>query len=147
MGKFIGTILILALGFGAGYYVGTNRLVELKRDISRLKREMADKVSRFEQELLTLRHRNHVIEAKDKLSEAQKALIERNFGDAQKAIQTAQEEIREAEKLAGPSEKEKYSALSASLTEINNDLAHPPRPQLREKMQRAAKDLDQLTGK
>ncbi len=146
MGKLIGTLLILAIGFGAGYYVGTNRLAELKRDISRLKGELLEKTSRFEQELTTLRHRDHLIEAKDKLHDAQRAVTERNFGDAQKAIQNAQEELREAEKLAASSEKEKYSALSASLTEISNDLSHL-RPQLREKLQRAAKDLDQLAGK
>jgi len=147
MGKFIGTILILALGFGAGYYVGSNRLNVLKRDISRLKIEMAEKAGRLEQELTSLRHRDHLIVAKDKLQDAQRALTERNFGEAQKALQTAQEEIREAEKLAASSEKEKYSALSAGLNEISSDLAHPTRPQLREKMQRAVKDLDQLTGK
>lgn len=147
MGKLIGTVLILAIGFGAGYYVGSNRLNSLKRDISRLKTEMADKAARLEQELTSLRHRDHLIVAKDKLHDAQRALTERNFGDTQKAIQTAQEEIREAEKLAGSSEKEKYSALSAGLNEISNDLAHPTRPQLREKMQQAVKDLDQLAGK
>ncbi|HXC61105.1 MAG TPA: hypothetical protein VNV63_00390 [Nitrospiria bacterium] len=147
MGKLIGVILILAIGFGAGYYVGTNRMVKLRKDVEKLKVEMEDKVARFEQQLTNLRHRDHLIVAKDKLHEAQRDLTERNFGDAQRAIQNAQEEIREAEKLAGPSEKEKYSALSAGLNEISNDLTHPTRPQFREKIQRAAKDLDQLAGK
>jgi hypothetical protein len=84
--------------------------------------------------------------AKDKLHDAQEALADRNFGEAQKAIQEAQEKIREAQKMAGASEKEKYGALSAGLNEISKDLANPARPQLREKMQRVAKDLDQLAG-
>ena len=145
--KLIATILFLALGFGAGYYVGTNRLTELKRDLSRLKVEMADKASRLERELTNLRHRDHLIAAKDKLHDAQRALAERNFGEAQKTIQTAQEEIREAQKLAGSSDKEKYSAVSAGLNEISSDLAHPARPEIREKLQRVTKDLDQLTEK
>jgi len=145
--KLIALILILALGFGAGYYVGTNRLTELKRDLSKLKAEMADKATRLERELINLRYRDHLIVAKDKLHDAQRLLAERNFGEAQKTIQTAQEEIREAQNLAGPAEKEKYSAVSASLNEISSDLAHPARPQVREKLQRVTKDLDQLTEK
>lgn len=147
MVRLIGVILFLALGFGAGYYVGTNRLDELKRDLLRLKNEMSDKAGRLERELTNLRHRDHLIVAKDKLHDAQQALAERNFGEAQKTIRTAQEEIQEAEKLAGSSDKEKYSAVSAGLNEISSDLAHPARPQLREKLQRVAKDLDQLTEK
>ena len=145
--KFIATILFLALGFAAGYYVGTNRLNELKRDLLRLKTEMSDKAGRLEQELTNLRHRDHLIVARDKLHDAQRALAERNFGEAQKTIQTAQEEVREAQKLAGPSDKGKYSAVSTGLNEISSDLAHPARPEIREKLQRVAKDLDQPTEK
>jgi hypothetical protein len=134
------------LGFGAGYYVGTNRLDELKRDILKLKNEMTDKAGRLEKELTNLRHRDNLIVAKDKLQDAQRALNDKNFGEAQKAIQDAQEKIREAQKLAGPSEKEKYNAISSGLNEISSDLAHSAQPQLREKLKRASKDLEQLAG-
>lgn len=147
MARFIGIILFLALGFGAGYYVGSNRLIRLNRDIERLKTEMADKAGRFQQEMESLRHRNRVMEAREKINEAQKALNERNFGTAQKAIQTAQEEIREAQKSASASDKEKYSGLLASLAEISSELTHPTQPQLRQKIEQAVQKLDQLTGK
>ena len=147
MRKVTVVILLLAIFFGAGYYLGSNRLTNLNRDISRLKGEMAEKASHFDQELKALRYRNHVMEARDKIHEAQRSLSERNFGNAHKAIRTAQEELQEAAKMAGPAEKERHSALSAELTEINADLSHPTRPRLRERMDQAAKDLEQLAGK
>jgi len=147
MAKFIGIILILAIGFGAGYYVGSNRLVQLRRDLEKLKIEMTDKAARFQQEMESLRHRNRVMEAREKINEAQKALNERNFGVAQKAIQSAQEEIREAQKSAPASEKEKYGSLLASLADISSDLSNPIHPQLRQKMEQTKRDLDQLAGK
>jgi uncharacterized protein HemX len=144
MAKFIAVILFLALGFGAGYYVGSNRMIELRKDVERLETEATERAVRFQQEMEVLRHRNHLMEAREKINEAQKALNERNFGSAQKAIQTAQEEIREAQKSAPASEKGKYSGLLAGLADIGGDLAHPTRPQLRQKMERAVQDLDQL---
>ena len=147
MAKFIGIILFLALGFGAGYYVGSNRLIRLNRDIERLKIEMADKAVRFQQEIESLRYRNRVMEAREKINEAQRSLNERNFGNAQKAIRSAQEEIREAQKSAPASQQEKYSALLASLGEIGSDLSNPTQPQLRQKIELAVQKLDQLSGK
>src|SRR3954470_4727459 len=97
--RLIGIILLLLLGFAGGYYIGTNRLTVVKDDFSKLKNEMMEKAARLERELTNLRHRDNLIAAKDKLQDAQQALTDKNFGEAQKAVHDAEERIREAEKL------------------------------------------------
>ena len=88
--KFLGTLILIAAAFGAGYFVGQRpvgtlqqTVTDLQQSITKLSRNVLDTTQGIERDL---RRRQGLVDAKSRVVQAKANLFERNFGDAAKEL-------------------------------------------------------------
>jgi hypothetical protein len=144
--KLIAVVILLAAIFGAGYFMGSFRMGKLDRMLAAAKSEMATRVSGLEGEIHSLRFRIQLTTARDHLIAAENNLQERNFGMAEKELQSTKEELRAAAKTAS---KETGAALTEMEGSINGviEIVRRSDPRAKVKLNAVRADLDRLIGR
>ncbi len=95
--RFLGTLILLAIVFGLGYYAGQRPVSELKQTVMDLSRKVTN-ISRSAVETTlglerTLRWRQGLIDAKGKVVEARADVLDHNLGNAAKELGDAEESL------------------------------------------------------
>ena len=143
--KAIGVILIAAILFGAGYFLGRLQVLEISQLVSKVRSEMSERTAGLEDEVQRLRMRVHLITARDRLLDAQRAAAERNFGVAQKELQRAKEELATAQRLADPKRAEALSKLEAPVDALIASAGRTD-PKLSVRVESLRSELDRIIG-
>ena len=148
MKKFLAIVLLLAVAFGSGYYIGQRPVGTLQRTVAELQQSLKD-VSRNVLDTTLgierdLRKRQGLVDAKSRLVQAKAHLVDRNFGDAAKELTEAVAAVEAATK--GTKSDDATNALrnmAGSLREVKSDIVagkQVPMKKLDELQQR----MDQL---
>jgi outer membrane murein-binding lipoprotein Lpp len=116
--KLIVVLLMLAAVFAAGYLMGSVRMGKLDHMLAAAKSEMTTKVTGLENEVHSLRFRMQLTSARDHMIAAENNLKERNFGIAEKELESAKEGLREAAKMASKEKAETLSGLEGSVNGV-----------------------------
>lgn len=91
--KFLGWLVMLAAVFASGYYAGQRPIGELTKTVTDLSRNIIDTTLGLER---TLRLRQGLMDTKAQVIEAKSELLDRNFGNAAKALADAVEHLEKA---------------------------------------------------
>lgn len=119
--RLLGTLTLLAIVFGLGYYVGQRPIGELKQTVKDLSRNVLDSAFGVERKL---RLRQGLVEAKARVIEAKSKFLDRNFGLAAKELGEAIEHLGKAASADQDRERESsLKALSGKLEAVRQDLA------------------------
>jgi len=142
--KLLVALIIIAAIFGAGYYTASQRTERLNRLLISAKSDMSSKVSGLEGEIRTLRFRMQLTTARDHMLTAQNQIQERNFGTAEKELESAKGELLAATKLIS---KDKSEPLIGLIDSIDGVIAVVRRSDARArvKLEAVEADLDRVT--
>ncbi|MFM8540836.1 MAG: hypothetical protein ACKOBZ_05105 [Nitrospira sp.] len=128
--KIIGAIVLLGGVFALGYYSGSRpaavkkAVKEISSEVVATTKELSRTAINTSQSLeRTLRYRQGVVDAKEKLLEARTDLNEKNFGDAAKELTGAVTHLEEAALAGDEGTAAKTRALAATITGIERELA------------------------
>lgn len=141
--KLIGIMLIATASFITGYYLGSHRFVEIKKDIAGLKTEIISKTTSVEKELTDMRIRMHLTGARERVVAGRAEFGEKNFGTAEKEIEKARELIEKAIGLSGEN-------MSSTLRPITQELAYAEadikrlNPEAIKRLDETKKELDRI---
>jgi outer membrane murein-binding lipoprotein Lpp len=144
--KLIVVLLMLAAVFGTGYFMGSFRLGKLDRMLAAAKSEMTTKVSGLENEVHSLRFRMQLTTARDRLIAAENNIKERNFGMAEKELESAQEELRTAAKMASKETGEMLIGLEGPINGVIA-IVHRSDSRAKVKLNEVKTQLDRLIEK
>jgi len=144
--KLMIALLFLAAVFGVGYLMGSVRMGKLDRMLAAAKSEMSTKVSGLEYEVHSLRFRMQLTTARDRLIAAENNIKERNFGMAETELESAQEELRTAAKMAPKGTGETLSGMEGSLNGVI-EVVRRSDPRAKAKLEPVKADLDRLIGR
>lgn len=144
--KLIVMLLLLAAVFGAGYLTSSVRMEKLNRLLDSAKSEMATKVSGLEGEVRSLRFRMYLTTARDRLLSAENNIRERNFGIAEKELESAQEELRTAAKMASKETGEALTGLEGSIDGVI-EIVHRSDPRAKVKLNEVKTGLDRVINR
>ncbi|MBI3611254.1 MAG: hypothetical protein HY204_11225 [Nitrospirae bacterium] len=144
--KWIGLLLVLTLIFGAGYLSGASREEKLSRLLNAVTSEMKTKVAGLESEVRALRFRMQLTTARDRLNAAENNIKERNFGMAEKEIESAKAELGAAAKLTSKETGETLSGIERSLNGVIEAVRRSD-PRAKFKLDAVKADLDRLIGR
>jgi len=150
--RFIGTMMMLALVFGLGYYTGQRPIGDLKHTIGDLSRKVGslsksavDTTLGLERDL---RWHQGLVDAKEKVIQAKSELLDRNFGSAAKELAEAEEYLDKAnraeEKSGGRAAKLK--PLLEKIRAARADLA-TGKALARAKLDEIQQELDAVIGR
>ena len=115
-------LVLFALTFGAGYYIGGSGTKEIRKSYSALSQEMSSKTRALESEISSTRVRLNLIEARDFLGSARQAVKEKNFGEAGTDIQKAQERLVKAISLAPDPQKKALAPIESEIESIKGEI-------------------------
>ena len=118
--KLIVVLLVLAAVFGAGTLMDSVRMEKLDRMLAAAKSEMTTKVSGLEGEIRSLRFRMQLTAARDRLAAAENNIKERNFGTAEKELESAKEKLHAAAKMTSEETGEALTGLEGSIDGVIN---------------------------
>jgi len=151
MFRILGTILLLAVVFGLGYYAGQRPVSELKQTVVDLSRKVAT-VSRSAVETTlglerTLRWRQGLIDAKAKVIQAKAEILDHNLGNAAKELGEAEEYVDKAGR--GEENSSRSVDLKPVLEKIRSAKADlvAGRAVSRNRLDEVQKDLDVLANR
>lgn len=154
--KALGVLIMLAVAFGFGYYIGqrpvdelkktahelSEKLVDAKRALADLSRKAVDATLGIER---NLRVRQGLVDAKSQLIQAKSDLLDKNFGNAAKEMAEVVTDLEKASEAAEHSgQASKIKALATKAREAQKELAAGksiPRSRLDEIQQ----EVDSLT--
>ena len=118
--KLLGLIVLVGAAFGMGYYVGQHPIADLKHAVADVSRHLLDTTLGVERDL---RMKQDLTEAKARLIQAKAEVLDRNYGNAAKALSHAIADLDNAA-MAGPeSQQDKVKALGRKLQEVQSDLS------------------------
>ena len=144
--KLIVIILVLAAVFGAGTLMDSLRMEKLDRMLAAAKSEMTTKVSGLEGEIRSLRFRMQLTAARDRLAAAENNIKERNFGTAEKELESAKEKLHAAAKMTSKETGETLTGLEGSIDGVINVVRRSD-PQAKVTLDAVKTGLDQLIEK
>jgi chromosome segregation ATPase len=152
MTRILRTVALLALMvmiFGAGYLlgslrIGSQRMEELGQLLIKVRSETSEKTSGLEKEIQHLRIRIHLFTARQRLSSAQAALMERNYGVIQKELEKVKKELNAVKDLSDPETQEVLSRLDDPLNEMITAAGRAD-PELKKRLDSFRSKLDHLT--
>ena len=148
--RFLGTLLLLAVVFGLGYYAGQRPVSELKQTVLDLSRKVTN-VSRSAVETTlglerTLRWRQGLIDAKAKLVEARADVLDHNFGNAAKELAAAEESLEKARRDGAEGDRaSRLKVVIERLHSLKTELA-AGKPVPRSTFDELQKELDALAN-
>jgi hypothetical protein len=138
--KLIGLVVLVGAGFAGGYYLGQRPVGDLKSTVVQLSRNVLDTTLGAER---NLRMRQGLVDAKSGLLQAKSEMLDRNYGDATKALSQTVERLEQAA-AAGPEEqRNKLGSLIKQIKEIEMELAQGKRIP-RSRLDRIQTELDTL---
>jgi hypothetical protein len=152
--KILGITVLLGGVFLLGYYTG-QRPAEVRKAVKELSSEVMDTTKDLSRNVIdttqglerTLRYRQGVVDAKERLLEARSDLSEKNFGDAAKELAEAVAHLEQAGLTGEEGGKaSKAKALAAKIKSVEGDLSKG-KTVSREKMSEIQKELDSLLQK
>ncbi len=141
--KLIVLTIIVGFVFITGYYLGSHKLLDIRKDITGLKTEVLSKTTSLEKELADIRARMHLVDARERIIAGKDEISEKNFGTAGKEIEKARELIERAIELSG-------EGLVPALRPITQELAYAEteikrlNPDAMKRLDGARKDLDRI---
>lgn len=141
--KLIVLTIIVGFAFITGYYLGSHKLLEIRKDITGLKTEVLSKTTSLEKELADVRVRMHLVDARERIISGKNEISEKNFGTAGKEVEKARELIERAIGLSGES-------LVPALRPIIQELAYAEadikrlNPDAMKRLDGAKKELDRI---
>lgn len=144
--KLILLTIIIGFAFIAGYYLGSHKLIEIRKDIAGLKTEIVTKTTGLEKELADVRIRMHLVDARDRITSGRNEISEKNFGTAGKEVEKARELIERAIGLSGDN-------LVPALRPVTQELAYAEadikrlNPEAVKRLDGAKKELDRIIEK
>lgn len=144
--KLIVVLLLLAAVFAAGNFMGSVRMEKLDRMLAAAKSEMTTRVSGLEGEIRSLRFRMQLTTARDRLIAAENDIKERNFGTAEKELESAKEALRTAAKMASKEIGETLIGLEGSVDGVI-EIVQRSDPRAKVKLNEAKTQLDRLIEK
>ncbi|MSR24775.1 MAG: hypothetical protein EXR96_06745 [Nitrospiraceae bacterium] len=152
--KILGITVLLGSVFLLGYYTG-QRPAEVRKAVKELSSEVIDTTKDLSRNVIdttqglerTLRYRQGVVDAKERLLEARSDLNDKNFGDAAKELAEAVTYL-EGAGLTGEvgGKAANARALAAKIKDVEGDLSKG-KTVSREKMSAIQKELDSLLQK
>jgi hypothetical protein len=141
--KSLGLLVVILLSFLGGYYLGSNRLVEVSNTLSALKQEVTLKTSSLEREVNRLRLRMSLVDIRDHLINTKEEFNRRNFGIAQKEVKEAKAKVAKALTLASDEVKNRLHSLDTRLAEVESEIKGL-RPKVATKLDEIKKEVDRL---
>jgi biopolymer transport protein ExbB/TolQ len=141
--KLVVLTIIVGFVFITGYYLGSHKLLDIRKDITGLKTEVLSKTTSLEKELADVRARMHLVDARERIIAGKNEISEKNFGTAGKEIEKARELIERAIGLSGES-------LVPALRPITQELAYAEteikrlNPDVMKRLDGAKKELDRI---
>ncbi len=141
--KLIVLTIIVGFVFITGYYLGSHKLLEIRKDITGLKTEVLSKTTSLEKELADVRVRMHLVDARERIIAGKNEISEKNFGTAGKEIEKARELIERAIGLSGESLVPALRPITQELAYAESDLERLD-PEAMKRLDGAKKDLDRI---
>ncbi|MBI5745817.1 MAG: hypothetical protein HZA13_02305 [Nitrospirae bacterium] len=141
--KLIVLTIIVGFVFITGYYLGSHKLLEIRKDITGLKTEVLSKTTSLEKELADVRVRMHLVDARERIIAGKNEISEKNFGTAGKEIEKARELIERAIGLSGESLVPALRPITQELAYAESDLKRLD-PEAMKRLDGAKKDLDRI---
>ena len=141
--KIILGFIFLAMVFGFGYLWGSQKSHSIQSTLNIMRSEMDSKIDALEQGLRRTRMRMELMNARNHLVTAQTAVQNRNFGEAQKELENARQEILKLAEIAEARQKKELTVLASAVQEIQKQL-NRPNPPARVGLEEAIRALDQF---
>jgi len=88
--RFLGMLVLLTTSFTLGFYIGRHSIGELTKTVTDLSRNVVDTTLSFER---NLRGRQELVDAKAQVIQAKSDVLDRNFGNAAKALGEAADDL------------------------------------------------------
>ncbi|MGH7259349.1 MAG: hypothetical protein ACREI9_01550, partial [Nitrospiraceae bacterium] len=152
--KILGITVLLGGVFLLGYYTG-QRPAEVRKAVKELSSEVVDTTKDLSRNVIdttqglerTLRYRQGLVDAKERLLEAKSDLHDKNFGDATKELAEAVAHLEQAGLTGEEGGKAaKAKALAAKVKDIEGELSKG-KTVSKAKMDELQKELDSLLQK
>ncbi|MBI3995636.1 MAG: hypothetical protein HY349_06645 [Nitrospirae bacterium] len=144
--KLIAVVFMLAVIFGAGYFMGSFRMEKLDRMLAAAKSEMATKVTGLEGEIRSLRFRMQLTTARDRLLAVETHIKERNFGMAETELESAKDGFRSAAKITSKENGETLIGLEGAVDGVI-EIVRRSDPRAKAKLDAVKADLDRLINR
>ena len=141
--KLIVLTIIVGFVFITGYYLGSHKLIEIRKDITGLKTEILSKTTNLEKELADVRVRMHLVDARERIIAGKNEIAEKNFGTAAKEVEKARELIERAIGLSGESLVPALRPITQELTYAESDITRL-NPDAMKRLDGAKKYLDRI---
>jgi hypothetical protein len=152
--KILGIIVLLGGVFLLGYYTG-QRPAEVRKAVKELSSEVVDTTKDLSRNVIdtsqglerTLRYRQGLVDAKERLLEARSDLHDKNFGDATKELAEAVAHLEQAGLTGEEGGKAaRAKALAAKVKEVEGELSKG-KTGSKAKLDEIQKELDSLLQK
>ncbi len=117
MFKLVGLLVVLGVGFGLGYYVGQNRIDDLREAVVSFSRQTLDDALGMGTQQ-QLRWREGLIEAKGRVVQAKSEVMDRNFGNATRELEGALDSLEGARRAE--SNRERVARVRTVTTKIRH---------------------------
>jgi hypothetical protein len=118
--RLLGLLVVVAAAFALGYYLGRHPVGDLPRTVTDISRNLFDTTLGIER---NLRMRQGLMDAKSGLLQAKSDLIERNYGEANKALSQAVLDLEKAAAAVPEPKKSQILTLSRQLRETQAELS------------------------
>jgi hypothetical protein len=138
--RFIGWIVLMAGAFGMGYYVAQHPDVSLRNAVADLSRDVLGRTLDVERGLKT---RQGLVDAKSRLIQAKSEILDRNYGNATKALAETALYLEQVPLAASEAEQEKVRSLIKQVREVELQLSQGKRV-ARSRLDEIQRDLDAL---
>jgi hypothetical protein len=138
--KLIGLVMLLTAAFGIGYYVGQRPFGNLRTAVTHLSRTVLDTTLGVEKDL---RMRQGLVDAKSRLLQAKSDILDRNYGNAAKALSQTAEDLDHAAMIGPESKKDTVKELSRQVQAVQSDLSSG-KGKSRGRLDEIQKELDAL---
>ena len=111
-------LLIAPALFAAGYLAGSRPSADVDDLLRRGRVEISEKSAGLEKEIHRLRTRVREYSIRHRLDSAQTAVVDRNFGTAQKELQKAKQEIAALAEQSGRETRKSLSKLQKQIDQL-----------------------------
>lgn len=135
---------MLGVTFALGYWLGDHRLDDVSQRMSSISTEVADKTAALDREMMALKRRAGLAEARDAIDRARAALAEKNLGDAEREMAAAAERLQAVGRDATAEVQRALQPIGDALAEARRDLK-TLKPRVQEQLRRLARRLDDLS--
>jgi hypothetical protein len=151
MFRLLGWLVMLSVGFAAGYWAGQRPIGELQKSVTDLSKKAMDQTQELTRKAVdttsgverSLRVRQGLVDAKDRLVQAKSDLLEKNYGSAAKNMD---EVVTDLERIGGVDNPRQRNAVQAVLVKARDARAklNAGRPVGQATLNQIQKGLDEI---